>query len=147
MELRGRHIAAEGGVCQIGAAKQSFGFFHRGALAQDPRDQLELGHVVGIGDGGIVVRIAQKVQAGHGEATVVEGVEVQGIILQHQRHAQNGVVGVQDGEMAELQREMAGRQGDTFAVGHGVVQRPAHIKVSGLIGHGCAHSSLLVMIR
>lgn len=136
---RRRKAAAESGVRQVDAFQQAFCLGDISALGKNPGDEFEAGNVVLSGAGLAVPGVAHKIQTGHGKALFVHGIEVQGIVIQHMGHANHGIMMRQRAPVPKRKRKVPGRDGHFLGIGNIIIQRPAKIKVLGLIGNCRAH--------
>ena len=101
MQLGGRHVRTESVTGDIDPGQKCFGFFQVCALVEDPWDQFKLRYIVLSVVEGCIMGIAHKVQPSHGKALLVKGVKIQGIVLGHASHAEDGVALVGFSAVAE----------------------------------------------
>ena len=134
-----------GGIGRVGDAglrQQRPGLRQRGAASQQPRDQLELGHVLPAILRPPVHRVAHEVQTGDAQPLFVDGVVVQGEAVLHMGHADHGVVRLHDRAVAQRQRPVPGRDDHALPEGLLIVQIAPEIKMLCLIcgrrTHGAA---------
>jgi len=135
---------AEGDVGQVQMLQLGPGLFQRGALAQDPGDELKGRDVFHPLQEGFVVCAAWEIQPGHTQPLLVGGLIIEGISVRHSGHADEGVMAFQGGQTAKAEREIPRRDGDLLPVGALIVQGSAKVVVLGPVGDCGTHSDGLL---
>ena len=144
VKLRQRKLGAERLVEQIDAAKQLTRLTERGALAEQPRDQLELGHVVALRLSGEIHCVADEVEPCNAQPLFIDRVVIERIIALHIGHADDGVTGAQGRVPAHGECVAARGDGHLVAIGKFIIQIAAEIKFAGKQGYGCTHKRCLL---
>ncbi len=108
-------------------------------MGQYPGDEFKLGDIFLPLAGGGIGGIADKIEPGHAQSFFIDGIVVEGVIIGHICHADDGIVLVHAAGMAEGKRKAAGCDGYLAGVGKFVIQSTAKVKIMGLIGGGGTH--------
>ena len=137
----GRGQPRQKGVVGDAALRQQVpGLRRRGAAAQQPGDQLELGHVGLSRRAGAVYSAADEVQPRHAQALLVHRVIVQGVAVLYGGHADHGVVPRQVRQMPHGQGKEPGCDDHLLAEAALIVQIAPEIEafcfVCGRSAHG-----------
>jgi len=139
VELGRGQILPEGGVGDGQFLQQRSGFGHGGALAQKPGDQLEGSNIMALRGRLAVMGIAHEIQPRHGKALLVDRIKIQGIVIHHMGHTDDGMMLRHGRPVAEGQREIPGRDGHFLGIGNVIVQGPSEVKIPCLISDSGAH--------
>ena len=133
VELRGRELRAERRADEVHCAQGLTGLRERRAAAQQSGNELKLRDILPIGDDLGVLRAADKVEPRHAEPLFVHRVVVKRKAVGDVRRADDGVMRVHHAAVAQGDGEAARSDDDLLAVGKLIVERAAHVKVSGLV--------------
>ena len=91
--------------------------------------------------------VAHKVEPAHPQTLFIEGLIVEGGILHHGPHADEGIMAGQGFSALQVDGIIAGGNQDSVPVGALIVQGSAHVEVLGFVGGGSAHRKLPFCIR
>ncbi len=144
MEFGRRKLCAKRSIDKVHFCDESFSFGDGSTLAEDPRDELELGDIVAVGFDFMKNGVVGKKKTGHTEAFFVDGVVKERIIIavrirSDERNAHDGIVRIEGVLMAEGERKITGSDGDGFAIRKFIIKVATEIMIFGSISSGCAH--------
>ena len=124
---------------EIDTGEGFFCFRKRSTCTENPRDQLELSHVVALRLSGEIHCVADEVEPCNAQPLFVDRVVIERIIALHIGHADDGVTGAQGRMPAHGESVAALGDGHLVAIGKFIIECAAHIKVACLIGCCCTH--------
>ena len=139
MQLCQRQHVAVRNIDHAHAAEERPRFRQRGALPQQPRNQLVLRNVVLAADLRLISGVADEVQPRNAETLFVDRVIVQRHVVRDIGHADDGVMAVHRRQLAEGEGVIAGRDGHFVSVGKFIVQIASKVKIACAVGGGSTH--------
>lgn len=151
MEVSNGELVAVVGVGEVDVGEKIFGFFDRGATAEEPRKKFELSNIILALDGGVINGVITKKKAGYAETFFVDGIikerEIFGLILMKiisrnigdMSDTHDGIMIVKQTYFAEIKWKIMGNDNSFFAIRKIKVKIATKIMVFGMISGCCAH--------
>ncbi len=137
VKLSNGELVGEVDIAEIELREEGFGFGEVGALAKNPRNELELRNVVFVIGVRIINGVADEIETGDAETFLVDGIVEEGVAVGDVSDADHSVMGIQSASFTESKREIARDNYGFFAVRKFVVEVATEVIV--FISGGCTH--------